>query len=337
MIGTDAISRVIGKDVYDESGDKIGSASEVYLDDETGQPEWVTVRTGLFGTKESFVPIRQADLTDDGLRVPVSKAAVKDAPKIDTEGHLSPQEEQELYRYYGMDFGSGSAGRTDTTTGRTDTTVGRVDRDSTTTGTTTGTESTTGMATTGMTGQGVADRDLTDRDRGLTDRDRDLTGTAGTHTEHTDTRPAVGRDTSGPTTDNAMTRSEEQVNVGTRTEEVGRARLRKYVVNETVTETVPVSREEVRVEREPITDANVGNALDGPAISEEEHEVTLHAERPVVEKEAVPVERVRLDTETVTDTETVSADVRKEQIDVDDAQGTGRGGVLDRDRDGRIG
>ncbi|MGY1594694.1 DUF2382 domain-containing protein [Geodermatophilus sp. SYSU D00708] len=331
MIGTDAISRVIGKDVYDESGDKIGSASEVYLDDETGQPEWVTVRTGLFGTKETFVPIRQADLTDDGLRVPVSKSAVKDAPKIDTEGHLSPQEEQELYRYYGMDFGSGNVGRTDTT-------VGRVDQAGTA-GTRTGTESTTGMATTGMAGQGIADRDLTDRDRGaVTDRDRDLTGADAGTGRHTDTRAAVGHDTSGPTTDNAMTRSEEQLNVGTRSEEVGRARLRKYVVTENQTETVPVSREEVRVEREPITDANVGNALDGPAISEEEHEVTLHAERPVVEKEAVPVERVRLDKETVTDTETVSADVRKEQIDFDDAQGTGRrGDALDRDRDGRIG
>ncbi|MGY1638458.1 DUF2382 domain-containing protein [Geodermatophilus sp. SYSU D00742] len=315
MIGTETISRVIGKDVYDQSGEKIGSASEVYLDDETGQPEWVTVRTGLFGTKESFVPIRDADLTDDGLRVPVSKSAVKDAPKIDTDGHLSPQEEEELYRYYNLGTSSGVTGRTDTTTGRTDTTTGTMT--GTTTGTMTGTESTTGMATTGMTDR---DRDLTDRDRDLTDRDRDLTGTAGV-----DTRPAVGHDTSGPTTDNAMTRSEEQVNVGTRTEEVGRARLRKYVVTENVSETVPVSREEVRVEREPVTDANIGNAMDGPAISEEEHEVTLHAERPVVEKEAVPVERVRLDTETVTDTETVNADVRKEQIDVD-------GDVTDRDR-----
>jgi uncharacterized protein (TIGR02271 family) len=137
--------------------------------------------------------------------------------------------------------------------------------------------------------------------------------------------------------------------VGTRSEEVGRARLRKYVVTENVTETVPVSREEVRVEREPITDANVGNALDGPAISEEEHEVTLHAERPVVEKEAVPVERVRLDKETVTDQERVAADVRKEEIEVDGAQGTGVTGgddrsftqkakdTLDRDDDGRIG
>ena len=109
------------------------------------------------------------------------------------------------------------------------------------------------------------------------------------------THGTVGHDTSGPTTDDAMTRSEERLNVGTRSEEVGRARLRKYVVTENVTETVPVSREEVRVEREPITDANLGNAMSGPAISEEEHEVTLHAERAVVEKEAVPVERVRLD------------------------------------------
>src|SRR5689334_4324746 len=119
MIGTETIDRVIGKDVYDSSGQKIGSASEVYLDDESGQPEWVTVRTGLFGTKESFVPIRNADLTDDGVRVSVSKEQVKDAPKVDADGHLSPQEEQELYRYYDIGVGDGTAD-----TGSTDTTVG---------------------------------------------------------------------------------------------------------------------------------------------------------------------------------------------------------------------
>src|SRR5687768_4001550 len=174
MIGTDTISRVIGQDVYDEAGQKIGSASEVYLDDETGQPEWVTVRTGLFGTKESFVPIRDADLTDDGVRVPVSKDRVKDAPKIDADGHLSPQEEEELYRYYGVGNGL-----------------------------TTGTTTTTGIA------------DTTTRSPGFSD---------------TDTRGTVGHDTSGPTTDDAMTRSEERLTVGTEAQEVGRARLRKFVV-----------------------------------------------------------------------------------------------------------
>jgi uncharacterized protein (TIGR02271 family) len=129
----------------------------------------------------------------------------------------------------------------------------------------------------------------------------------------------VGHDTSGPTTDSAMTRSEEQLTVGTEQVESGRARLRKYVVTENVTRTVPVSREEVRVEREPITDGNVGAAMDGPAISEEEHEVVLTEERPVVAKEAVAVERVRLDTETVTDEAQVTEEVRKEQIDMDGA------------------
>jgi uncharacterized protein (TIGR02271 family) len=132
-----------------------------------------------------------------------------------------------------------------------------------------------------------------------------------------DARGTVGHDTSGPTTDDAMTLSEERLNVGTRSEEVGRARLRKYVVTENVTETVPVSHEEVRLEREPITDANVGSATDGPAISEEEHEVTLHAERPVVEKEAVPVERVRLDKTTVTEQTQVSEGLRKEEIELE--------------------
>ncbi len=127
----------------------------------------------------------------------------------------------------------------------------------------------------------------------------------------------VGRDTSGRTTDDAMTRSEEELRVGTREREAGRARLRKHVVTETVTQTVPVSREEVRVEREPITDANRGAAEDGPGISEEEHEVVLHEDEPVVEKNVVAKERVRLGKETVTDEREVSEEVRKEQIETE--------------------
>src|SRR4029450_2120412 len=118
----------------------------------------------------------------------------------------------------------------------------------------------------------------------------------------------------------AMTRSEEELRVGTQTRERGRARLRKYVVTEEQQVTVPVQREEVRVEREPITDANLDDATDGPAISEEEHEVTLREEEVVGEKRAVPKERVRLDTETVTDERQVSEEVRKEQIQVDGDQ-----------------
>src|SRR3712207_2324102 len=281
MIGTEAISRVIGKDVYDQSGDKIGSASEVYLDDESGRPEWVTVRTGLFGTKESFVPLRDADLTDEGLRVPVSKSQVKDAPKIDTDGYLSPQEEQELYRYYGL--GSGQGAVTDAATGRGDRDRTAVMDPTTTTGTagtagaggsrdvvdpttttetagtagaggsrdvvdpstTTGTAGTAGAGgsrdvvdpstptettgTTGMAGSGTT---------GRADRDRDGV--------RDDVQGAVGHDTSGPTTDNAMTRSEERLNVGTRSEAAGRARLGKRETTENVSAAVPGSSRAVQ-------------------------------------------------------------------------------------------
>ena len=250
MITEQQLQAVIGSTAVAADG-KLGTVGEVYLDDETGRPEWATIRTGMFGTKESFVPLADADLSGEDLRLPYDKDKVKHAPQIDTDGHLSPAEEDELYRYYGIGSGTGAA-FTDTTS---------------------------------------------------------TTGTVG--------RDTVGHDTSGPTTDDAMTRSEEHLNVGTQRVESGRARLRKYVVTENVTRTVPVSHEEVVLEREPITDANIGNALDGPAISEEEHEVVLHAERPVVEKEAVPVERVRLDTETVTDQTTVTESVRKEQVELD--------------------
>ena len=108
----------------------------------------------------------------------------------------------------------------------------------------------------------------------------------------------TGRDTSGQNTDEAMTRSEEELRVGTAERERGRVRLRKHVVTENVQQTVPVRREELRVEREPITDENVDHAMSGPEISEEEHEVVLHEEEPVVEKRAVAKERVRLGTET---------------------------------------
>jgi uncharacterized protein (TIGR02271 family) len=251
--------------MVDPAGDKLGTIDAIYLDDETGQPEWATVTSGLFTAKAAFVPLAQAQDIGDSVQVPYDKQQVKNAPTMQADGQLSQDEEAELYRHFGLDY---SQHRSDS-----------------------------GLPA--GTGQDV---DPHDRDRdGVYDDVQDR---------------AVGRDTSGPTTDDAMTRSEEELRVGTETRERGRARLRKYVVTETEQVTVPVQREEVRVEREPVTDANLDAAASGPAISEEEHEVTLHEETPVVEKRAVPKERVRLDTETVTDERQVSGEVRKEQIEV---------------------
>ena len=121
-----------------------------------------------------------------------------------------------------------------------------------------------------------------------------------------------------------MTRSEEELQVGKTQQERGRARLRKYVVAEPVRTSVPVEREQVRLEREPITDANVEAAMAGPDLTESEHEVVVHEEQPEVEKRVVPRERVRLGTETVTEERPVEEELRKERIDYqgDDAPGT---------------
>ena len=137
----------------------------------------------------------------------------------------------------------------------------------------------------------------------------------GERTHRSEEQGTVGHDTSGPTTDDAMTRSEEELRVGTASRESGRARLVKHVVTEDVTQTVPVQREEVRVEREPITDANRGDATAGGELTSEEHEVVLHEEEVVVDKQAVPKERVRLDKDVVTDEQQVSETLQKEQIE----------------------
>jgi uncharacterized protein (TIGR02271 family) len=270
MLTEDQAREVIGATAYGDDGEKIGKVGQLFLDDQTGQPEFVTVNTGLFGTSESFVPVADATFNGDRLVVPFSKDKVKDAPNVDLDGrHLDESEEQRLYEYYGLSS-SRTSGYTDT--GRTDTDT---------------------------TAAGYADTTRT------TDTDRDIT----TGTE--------GHDTSGPTTDDAMTRSEEQVQVGTTSQEAGRVRLRKYVTTEQETHTVPVRKEKAVLETEPITEGNVGSATSGPDISEEEHEVVLREERATVDKTVEPVERVRLGTETTTDEETVTEEVRKEHVEVD--------------------
>ena len=250
MVDIDTVRSWQGRTMVDRDGDRVGSIDSIYVDDQTGEPEWALVNTGLFGTKSTFVPLAQANPSGDQVQVPYDKQLVKDAPRVDPDGHLSEVEERQLWRHYGLDY------------------------------------------------------DRTTRRRG--------TG-----------RDAVGRDTSRPTTDDAMTRSEEELRVGTTERERGRVRLRKYVTTEQVQQTVPVQRERVRVEREPVTDANRDAATSGPDISEEEHEVILREEEPVVEKRVVPRERVRLDKDTVTGEERVAEEVRKEQIDVDHEHATG--------------
>lgn len=90
----------IGSDVVDADGQKIGTVEDVYLDNDTGEPEWLAVKTGLFGSRQSFVPLRGASASDRGIQVPYGKEAVKGAPQVDPDGDLDPAEEDRLYRHY---------------------------------------------------------------------------------------------------------------------------------------------------------------------------------------------------------------------------------------------
>ncbi|WP_141756348.1 PRC-barrel domain-containing protein, partial [Micrococcus sp. HMSC067E09] len=94
-------------DVYSTSGDKIGSVGQVYLDDHTEEPTFITVKTGLFGTKETFVPLDKAQTAEGGISVPFEKDFVKDAPNVDADGTLTPEEERRIYEYYSMDYEGG--------------------------------------------------------------------------------------------------------------------------------------------------------------------------------------------------------------------------------------
>ena len=257
MISLDQARGIMGGTAVSAEGERLGKVGQVYLDDQTGQPEWAAVSTGLFSGRESFVPLALAEINGAELQVPYDKDTVKGAPSIDAEGgHLSQQDEAELYTYYGLDYAEADSGSDD------------------------------------------------------------------------------GRYPPAPGVGEAMIRSEERLTVGTERQEVGRARLRKYIVTEQQTVTVPVSRQQLRIEREPITAAHADflatDPTGGPMLSEEEHEIVLYADRAVVDKETVPVERIRLDTDVVNTQETITAEIRKEQIEAGTVETAG--GRLDPQR-----
>ena len=284
--------------VIDQDGDKVGKVGQVYLDDATGQPNWVTVNTGLFGGNETFIPLDEATQDGDDLRVPYTKAFIKDAPNLDADSHVDESQEDELYRYYGLQ-GGGDRVR--------DGRDGRVDgRDAAAAG-----AAGTAAGAAGTANTGDRRDDLRDGDA----RHRDDVAAAGA---------ARGDDA------NSVVRHEEEVNVGTERVQTGRARLRKHIVHDTETVTVPVEREEVEIVREPIADGEHGGRL-----SDEDVEVTLSEERPVVEKDVVAKERVGLDKNVVRDQEQVQTDVAREEVDIErdaDARGVdGRNGVDGRD------
>lgn len=182
--------------VVDRDGTTVGTVGEFYLDRGSGQATWALVNTGLFGSKQTFVPLAEAEERGGELRVPYAKARIRDAPRIEPDSSLSPAEEDVLFAHYGLDHGT------------------------------------------------VGDQPAGD----------DVTG------PDDDERSAPAR----PGDDDAMTRSEEELRVGTVRQPRERVRLRKYLVTEEVQVTVPVTREEVRLEREPLGGEAAGDKQPEP-------------------------------------------------------------------------
>ena len=273
-----ALDQLQNSTVFATDGDKIGSVGQVYLDDVTNEPTFVTVKTGLFGARETFVPLQQAQTTADGITVPFEKSFVKDAPNVDADGSLTPEEEQRIYEYYSRED---SAADHDGDVRRD---VVRTDAGAA------GVAGTAGVA-------GVADR----RDEAVVDGDR---------RDVTDADSVVVKD--------------EHLNVGTERRASGRVRLRKQAYTTTETVEVPVTREEVVVERESV-DPNSAEAR--TAGRDGDVEVTTYEDTPVVNK-TVDAEKVSLGKRQVQDTETVTEEVRHEDVKVD-------GDATDRDLDGR--
>ena len=234
-----------GREVVGPDSEKIGKLSEIYLDQQTGKPEWALVNTGMLGTSANFVPLAGAKPSGEDVQVQFTKEQVTEAPSMSGGDELSQTEEAQLYSHYGLEYSEGRS------------------------------------------------------DSGLPEGTAGATGSAG----------AAG--------DDAMTRSEEELKVGTTREQTGRVRLRKWVETEQVETTVPLRKETARLEREPITDANRDEALSGAEITEAEHEIVLHEEEPVVEKRTVPKERVSLQKDVETEERTVSEEVRKERIEAE--------------------
>ncbi|MEU6794351.1 PRC and DUF2382 domain-containing protein [Nonomuraea wenchangensis] len=285
-------------------GQSIGQVGQVYLNDRTGDPEWVTVRTGMFGMKETFVPLAGCHRTGDEIRVPFDKEKIKDAPNIDVDGHLTIEEEARLYRHYGLQPPAVPQQRSASPTGEARTEA--VPGPATPTASTMPTTPTTPTAGTTGTREDMGDMERVRR-------------------EH---ETEMGRTGETADSDIDMTMSEERLRIGKETVESGRVRLRKYVETENVQETVPLSHEEVVIERVPIRE---GEATAGSYdIGEDEQSMTLHEERAVIGKETRPVEHIHAHKQSVEQEKTVSGQVRKEHLEIDEDETT-----RDTERDDR--
>ena len=264
--------------MVDHDSNKIGEVVDIYLDNETGRPEWAVVRTGLFGLRSTFVPLAEAREVGDELQVPHQRLQVKQAPNIEPDGRLSEAEEAELYRHYGLDYDTvtlDSGAPADQTqnpesNNQAGATATRLPKPAST--------ATGGLADTGMeaesgtpaseTGSPGLDREPdtsfieSEQDRRGARDELSATGGGEPVEPAGQDRLPVGEGVSRPFVYETPGRPEG--GAGTRRREPGQVRLRRYLVTEVVTETEAGQRHEVRVQSEPVSEAEVDAVVTAP-------------------------------------------------------------------------
>ncbi|RKT11986.1 PRC-barrel domain protein [Streptomyces sp. 1114.5] len=318
---------LIGHKAVDRNGDKIGTVDEVYLDDATGRPEWAAVRTGIFG-RDAFVPLTTSEFSGDELRVPYDKSLVKESPDFGVGQHLSPAQELQLYRYYGLDTpmdgrpageDGGRAAQPDLDFG---TTPAAAPAAVTTAKPLAFHSPEPGPGPTTTAAAPVINRTKPAPEVNV----RTVSTPAPTPVMEPKPQPAPAATTptpagsaasSAPSGPVEITCREERLDVTTEWHTVGTAKLRKYVTTEQVERRVPVVRERVRVERMPLSDAE-RSTLTEKEIAEAVEEVTLREERPAIRKYLAPIERVRLVVERYTAEEVIREELRREHVEVHD-------------------
>jgi PRC-barrel domain/Domain of unknown function (DUF2382) len=242
-----------GRVMVDRDSNKIGEVVDIYLDNETDRPEWAVVRTGLFGLRSTFVPLAEAREVGDELQVPHQRLQVKQAPNIEPDGQLSAAEEAELYRHYGLNY--------DSVTLDSDAPAGQAlaePADQTH-------EPGTSASETGSLGLDRGpDTSLIESEQGRGDGRDELSATGGgepVEPAGQDQLP-VGEGASRPFV--YETPGRPAGGAGTRRRQPGQVRLRRYLVTEVVTETEAGQRHEVRVQSEPVSDAEVDAVRTAP-------------------------------------------------------------------------
>jgi len=94
----------IGLTLIDSEDRKLGKVEAIYVDAQTDQPQWMAVKTGLWGSERSFVPLADATPVGDAVRTPYAKREIDDAPRLAAEEDLPDDQVVELYRYYGLAY-----------------------------------------------------------------------------------------------------------------------------------------------------------------------------------------------------------------------------------------